>query len=355
MDDRSLDDLRIPVAERLAINACAGLTGQRILCGSDGRGQTAAFLAEILPQAQVTCHFLDLFPAEETRDLTGHLPNLSVACTPDLPVGEIDLFVLPVSRGGEAALTREWLQQGYHALVPGGTLLAAVDNPRDTWLHHEIEKLGRNLDRTAKRHGVVYRLKKVKPLKKLRDFSVEFAFRDGERLIRARSEPGVFSYRKLDLGARSLMETMEIPAGGNVLDFGCGSGAVGLAAALRAPEVRVHAVDSNARAIRCALGGAELNSVENFTVAQTADGTLGDSNPPRTGTFDVAVGNPPYFSHYQIAEIFLQAALRGLRAGGRVWIVTKHEEWLVARMQQLFREVMPVNVRGYTVVSGVRG
>jgi 16S rRNA (guanine1207-N2)-methyltransferase len=171
-------------------------------------------------------------------------------------------------------------------------------------------------------------------------------------LIQAFSRPGVFSHRRLDVGARVLMETMRIEPGIFVLDIGCGCGAVGLAAAKRAEGVRVHAIDSNARAIASTLRGAMLNDFSGITAFQTADGSLVAGEQDLSGQFDVAVGNPPYFSHYQIAEIFLQAARKGLRPGGRVWMVTKHTEWMVARMEQLFTEVEPKEVRGYTVVSG---
>lgn len=360
MDERDLKDLKLPISERLAVNACATVTARRALCKTVGRAQCAAALAEKLPDAEVTCHFLDLYPAEDSMELTRSLPNVNVICSPDLPREEIDLFVLPVSRGGEAELTRDWLQQGYDLLVDGGLLIATVDNPKDVWLHHEIEKLGKNLDRTPKRHGVVYRLKKIKALKRRRDFSCQFAFRDGETLVQAVTRPGVFSHRRLDLGARVLIEAMDVREGDSVLDIGCGSGAVGLAAALRVPGVRVHCIDSNARAVQCAEVGAQLNEITTLTTGLTADGDLSVTDPQTrethdlTGTFDLAAGNPPYFSHHQIAEIFLQTARRGLRPGGRVLMVTKHAEWLVARMEQLFDEVTPAEARGYTVVSGIQ-
>ncbi len=351
-DDRRLADLHIPSAERLAVNACAEATGNRILCKTVGRAQSAVSLAEQLPAASVACHFLDLFPAEDVRDLTRGISNFSTVCTPDLPEGEIDLFVLPVTRTGEAELTRDWLQQGYDRLAVGGELIATVDNFKDVWLHHEIEKLGRNLDRTPKRHGVTYRLKKLKPLKRMRDFACRFAFRDGERIVHLVSRPGVFSHRRLDVGARALMECMQIGPGQRVLDIGCGSGAVGVAAALRADGVQVHAIDSNARAVDCTLRGAELNEIPALTAALTMDGNLTHEGEDLTGTFDVVVGNPPYFSHYQIAEIFLQTARRGLKPGGRIWIVAKQTEWLIARMEQLFDDVQSQACRNYFVVSG---
>ena len=76
------------------------------------------------------------------------------------------------------------------------------------------------------------------------------------------SRPGVFSHRKLDLGARALIESLSVPDGKHswevvqngmkVLDLGCGSGAVGFAASARADSVLIHALDANARAVQCA-------------------------------------------------------------------------------------------------------
>ncbi|MEZ6067466.1 MAG: methyltransferase [Planctomycetaceae bacterium] len=148
----------------------------------------------------------------------------------------------------------------------------------------------------------------------------------------------------------ALIETMEIRPGQRVLDFGCGSGGVGFAAALRAENVHVHAVDSNPRALACTAAGASLNGLgDRLTTSLSGDGSIAEP-----GTFDVAMGNPPYYSHYTIAEIFLQGCKRGLKPGGRVLIVAKQTEWLIARMKQLFREVDTHEVREYTVVTGVK-
>jgi len=354
-DARSLEDIRLPSSERLAINATSEFVSGRVLCCTIGRGQCAVELANRCPESDVTLHFLDLYQAAETNDyLETQLPNLRIICSPDFPNEEFDLFVLPLTKGGEAELARELLQQGFSRLKVGGELVATVDNNKDTWLMHEIETLGRNVGRIPKRHGLLYRLRKLKELKRLRDFTCEFTFRDGEHLIEAVSRPGVFSHRRLDLGARALIETMEIPPGARVLDIGCGSGAVGLAAGMRHPDVTVHAIDSNARAVQCAAVGAQINQLERFTTGLTATGELIHDGTDLTGTFDVAVGNPPYFSHFQIAEIFLQTARNALRPGGRVWMVTKHEEWMIARMEQIFSAVQVQECRGYTVVSAVK-
>lgn len=347
-------DYRLPLSEQLAINASSGLTAARVLCTTNGRGQCAMELASSLPEANVYCHFTELFAASETAEWCEEKGSrVQVLCSADLPDDEFDLCVLPMSRSGESELSRDLMQQAFDRLKIGGILVVSIDNRKDKWFHHEIEKFGKNLTRLQKKKGVAYRLKKTKPLKKLKDFSTEFAFRDGENLITAVSRAGVFSHRRLDVGARALIETMEIHDGDHVLDIGCGAGTVGCAAGKRTDNVAVHFVDANARAVECAMKSAELNGLEDVAATLSHDGTAGEGDELH-GEFDVVVGNPPYYSHFQIGEIFLQSAKRHLKPNGRVYIVTKDREWLEARMSQLFSDIAVAELRGYTIVSGLQ-
>ncbi|MFO1093061.1 MAG: methyltransferase [Planctomycetaceae bacterium] len=375
MTDDLESDVRTPRAEQLLIEATAEIAAERVLCTSLGWGQLATSLAAQLPSAQVACHFLDLHPYEQARHIAGNLEARVVwLCSADLPEGPFDLAAIPVSRFGEAELTRDMLQEAYERLTEEGLLVTAVDNRDDKWLHEELAKLFAKVTREPGRSGVVYRAIRRGPLKRRRDFRCEFAFRDQGRLVKAVSRPGVFSHRELDLGARALLEVMEVRAGDRVVDMGCGSGVVGLAAALRAERVFVQGIDSNARAVACMAEGARLNEIsligrdvvlygrpewmpQEQDAVQPTDGPVvrldcnADGRVPEPGTYDLVVGNPPYYSHYQIAEIFLQAAKRALKPGGRVHIVTKKDDWHLARMPQLFTDVKSREVRGYKVVS----
>lgn len=348
-----LDDLRIPSVERLLIDLLrkVKVDAKSILATSKGRGQLAAALAEKYPDAKIVCSFGDLYAAEETRDYMEESgTGVEVNCAPDFPEGPFDLAAIPLTRGGESEFARDQLQDAFERLSVGGLLLTGVDNRKDTWLHHELEKFGKGITRIPNRYGVVYRLKKEQPLKRHRNLVCDFAFRDGDHLVHVSSRPGVFSHRKLDLGARALIEAMQVQPGMRVLDIGCGSGAVGLAAAMRAEGVTVHGIDSHARAVQSVLRGAELNQLEGRVTAEL-DSNGGAMAP---GSFDLAVGNPPYYSHYKIAEIFLQSAKRALKPGGRVLMVTKQSEWFEARMGQLFDAIEVGEQRGYRVVSGVQ-
>ena len=344
------DDPKIPVAERMLIEEIPDLPAETILCTTLGRGQFAQLAAEYAPRRSVVCHCFDFYDATAANDFFGAGEGKpQVDCTPDFRHEQFDLAVFPIDPRGEMELARDILQSGFDRLKIGGTLLAATSNPEDQWLHGELKKMFDKVTRQPqKKIGVLYRGVKTGELKKHKNFDCEFAFRDLGRLFRIVSRPSVFSHRSLDAGARALINSMEIGTGAKVLDIGCGSGAVSLAAAVRAEGVQVVALDSNPRAIECTAKSAELNGLKNITAILNADGEA-----PDPGTYDLVLGNPPYYSHYQIAEIFLQAAQRALRPGGKVQIVCKSHEFYDQRMPQLFDQVTTRPERKYFVVEGI--
>jgi 16S rRNA (guanine1207-N2)-methyltransferase len=333
-------------SEQLLIDELADTATASLLCTSAGTGHFARTFAARHPDTQVSCHFLDLFLAQQAAQQAAGLSNVHIACTSDLPAGDFETAVLPVSMTGNAELTRELLQQMHERLVIGGYLYAATDNVRDTWLAAELTKLFIKVDRRPREDGVVYCCQKREPLKKLKGFTAEFAFRDGPRLLKIITRPGVFGHRQIDAGARALLETMHVAPGERVFDIGCGSGALSLAAATRAEGVRVFAVDTNPRAIECTLRSAQLNGVDNVRASVNA---AADCDHP--GEYDVCLANPPYYSHFRIAEIFVAGAQRALRRGGRLHVVTKQPAWFEERLAVEFTQVSVQLRRGYSVFT----
>ena len=99
---------------------------------------------------------------------------------------------------------------------------------------------------------------------------------------------GVFSKKRVDLGTRVLIEFMVLPEKGYVLDVGCGYGAVGIAAAVINPNLRVIMVDVNERAVWLAKQNIEINNVSN---AEVKRGHL--YGPVKNLTFNCVLSNPP--------------------------------------------------------------
>ncbi len=335
-NDVDLPTLPAKLAEARALEIAAQAPGERVLCTTLGRAQAARALARARPSASVCAWFFDEHHQRLAAAHTGDdVPNLTLACSADPPPGEVDLAVVPLSRHGEAELSRDLLQSTCRRLAIGGTLVAAVDNPDDRWLHGALSQWFDKI--TVQKHpdATTYWARKTREPRKWTNFRCEFAFRDQGTLVHAVSRPGVFSHRRIDPGARQLLAAAGVERGERVLDIGCGSGVVGLALAMRDPTVSVHAVDSHARAVECMLAGAALNELTNVTAELNSTGEYGTP-----ASFDLALANPPYYANFRIAGLFLRAAHRSLKVGGRVIVATKQPGW--------YQEAMPVD---WTVVA----
>ena len=138
----------------------------------------------------------------------------------------------------------------------------------------------------------------------------------------------------------------------NILDMGCGCGLVGfLVAASQKGDapIRLVMVDSHTRAVEAANLNAEKLGIP-------AEVILSDNGTPAQmdGSFDVFVGNPPYYSDYRIADIFLETAQRALKYGGVCYTVCKNADGLEPVQRRYFPEVEIIRRRGYAVLKSVK-
>jgi 16S rRNA (guanine1207-N2)-methyltransferase len=270
-----------------------------------------------------------------------------------MPAGPYDLAVVPLAKEGEAELTRDILQSALVNLAIGGRLVAAIDNARDKWLREQLAATGETVRvRPAadpKTDTVAYIVEKTAEPPKLRDFSCEVVFRDRDRLLTAFTRPGVFAHRRIDPGARHLLNAVDVAPGTRVLDIGCGSGCVAVGIASRDPSVRVHAFDSSARAVDCTRRASEFNGLANVSVALEAEGHVPDG-----GTWDLALANPPYYSDFRIAELFVESARMALAPGGTLLLVTKQPAWYIDNLPRMWTNVARDEVKTYHLIEAVR-
>ena len=345
-------------AEAHALEVARGLPGARIVCTTAGRAQAAHTLAAERPDAAVTAWFLDLHPLESAREAWVPPPaNLRAECAADVPGGPYDLAVVPLAKAGEAELSRDILQAALVNLSISGRLVTAIDNPRDTWLHGQLAATGETVrvrpvetvKGGPKPATIAYVVEKTREPVKIRDFSCDVVFRDRDRLLTAVTRPGVFAHRRIDPGARHLLNAVDVAPETSVLDIGCGSGCVALGIAARDPSLRVHAFDSSARAVECTRRGAEKNSLGNLTVALEARGRV-----PDPGSWDLALANPPYYSDFRLAELFVEAARLALAPGGTLLVVTKQPNWYVEYLPRMWTNVAREEVKGYHLIEAVR-
>ena len=292
--------------------------------GKHGRRSTASWL-----DGDVTCHTLDIYD----RHAIEKTHHARVICSPHLPEGPWDIVKFrtgPRLMSGELALD---LLQEIHRLKPA---------------RFELDFEGRERDRNDL-------LAKIRDdPDRVRDFSAKWkASVPGIEPVEFTSVPGCFCHRRLDEGGLALAEVVsrELKERGNasllrLLDMGCGCGLVGFLVAKAVPGVSLVMVDSHSRAVEAA-------NVNAANLGIPAEVILSDCGTPARmdGSFDVFAGNPPYYSDYRIADLFLETAKRALKPGGLCYTVCKNAAGLEPVQRRHFPEVEIVKRRGYAVLK----
>jgi 16S rRNA (guanine1207-N2)-methyltransferase len=133
------------------------------------------------------------------------------------------------------------------------------------------------------------------------------------------TDRGVFSHGHLDTGTSLLLRAAPPPSPtGDLLDLGCGTGAIALTLALRSPQAQVWAVDVNARALELTAANAGRNGV-------TTIRTVAPDDVPEHVRFTTIWSNPPIRIGKQPLQRMLTRWLSRLAPGGAaVLVVQKH-------------------------------
>lgn len=275
-----------------------------------------------------------------------------VACTSQIPpaVYEAAFFMAtPGSMTGELILDQ--IEDIHRNLADGAPCVIACE-AESAPLLKQLRTLFGNVSVSHDRGGLVCATAvKREPLAKPRDFSATFpASLPGDKApLRLCSLPGVFCHRRPDTGGLALAEVAArmLKPKMRVLDMGCGCGLVGLLLARHRPGVRVTFVDSHARALDATRRNLDALGIEGCDLVLSNTGTT------QTG-FDLFVGNPPYYSDFRIAQIFIDTALATLKPGGTCLLVAKSTDRLAADARAAFGNAEIQPRRGYGVVSSVR-
>ncbi len=132
------------------------------------------------------------------------------------------------------------------------------------------------------------------------------------------SQPGLFSWDRIDDGSALLARYLPADLSGLVADFGCGWGYLAREILARAPAVtRIDLVDAEHRA----LEAAKANVKDARASFHWLD--LASERPP--ATYDTIVCNPPFHAGRaavpDLGQAVIEAAARALAPGGRLFMV----------------------------------
>ncbi|MCI9233443.1 MAG: class I SAM-dependent methyltransferase [Bacilli bacterium] len=132
------------------------------------------------------------------------------------------------------------------------------------------------------------------------------------------TDNGVFSKRGLDFGTRTLLESLPEYIKGEVLDFGCGYGPIGIFLKKKY-FCKVDMVDINKRSISLALENALKNNVEvNIFESNIYENIKKE--------YDFIITNPPIRVGKEILYKVLMDAYDYLKEKGELWLVIHKDQ-----------------------------
>ncbi len=134
------------------------------------------------------------------------------------------------------------------------------------------------------------------------------------------TDAGVFSKGELDTGTRLLLEALPENLSGDLLDLGCGWGAIGISLAKAFPESRVIMADVNQRALELSRGNAVRNGVTVECVESDGMAAIADR------VFDTVITNPPIRAGKQTIYQMFADAHACLKPGGSLYLVIRKQQ-----------------------------
>lgn len=153
-------------------------------------------------------------------------------------------------------------------------------------------------------------LKSNKKLNKVIINDVEFSFL---------SDNGVFSKRGLDYGTRTLLENLDIKhIHGDILDFGCGYGPIGIYLS-KICKCNVDMIDINNRSLDLARENSSINNVNTNIFYSNIYENINKK-------YDFIISNPPIRVGKEILYKILFEAYDHLKENGELWIVINKDQ-----------------------------
>ena len=165
------------------------------------------------------------------------------------------------------------------------------------------------------------------------------------RKINIGTEVSLFSPQGADRGTVAMLRHADFSPDDKVLDLGCGTGIVGLAACCcGVSPSNVTMTDIDPEACECSRKNMKANGFEGAIVV------CGDALEAVTDKgYTVILSNPPYHTDFKVAKTFIEKGFNRLSTGGRMLLVTKRKDWYKNKMISVFGGVRIFEEDGYFV------
>jgi 16S rRNA G1207 methylase RsmC len=180
-----------------------------------------------------------------------------------------------------------------------------------------------------------------------KEISVEL---DGHK-VSVTTAGGVFSPDHIDTGTQVLLEHLDqVPPSGDLLDIGCGWGAIALAMALHSPHATVWAIDVNDRSLELTKINAARLGLKNIKVCRPEE-------VPADLEFNGIWSNPPIRVGKDVLHEILLTWLPRLEADAEAYLVVQKNlgadslhRWLEAEMPEDFSTIRIDTAKSFRVL-----
>ncbi len=179
------------------------------------------------------------------------------------------------------------------------------------------------------------------PASESRPVSCEYMYRGIPMAFQ--TDAGVFSKGEVDTGTDLLLNALPEEMRGDILDLGCGWGAIGISVARKWPEAKVTMADINLRALALSRENAKRNHADVACVE--SDGMAAFAGR----RFDTIVTNPPIRAGKQVIYRMFADAAACLKPGGALYLVIRKQqgaESCMKYLQTMFSSVEKIDKSG---------
>jgi len=182
---------------------------------------------------------------------------------------------------------------------------------------------------------------------KPKEISVEIAGKN----VTVTTAGGVFSPDHIDSGTAVLLTHIDqAPAGGNLLDIGCGWGPIALSLASQSPKATVWAIDVNERSLELTAANAKRLGLSNIKTARPED-------VPADIVFSGIWSNPPIRVGKDVLHEILLTWLPRLANDAESYLVVQKNlgadslhRWLEAELPQNFSTIRVDTAKSFRVL-----
>lgn len=148
------------------------------------------------------------------------------------------------------------------------------------------------------------------------------------KVLRFETDAGVFSKQHVDPGSELLCQSLPQAFCGDVLDMGCGWGAMTVMTLSNHPDVRMTMADVNERALDLAVRNVRQNGMQ-------AQAVLSDGFEKIEGLFDAVITNPPIRAGKAVIYAMFEQARSHLKPGGKLYLVVRKQQGAPSALKYL--------------------